>query len=53
MAASNSQGRKLRSQEGVRFRSELSAYFPEYDEVIGNIPKEDRKFPPLPALLSI
>ncbi|ROV96368.1 hypothetical protein VPNG_09060 [Cytospora leucostoma] len=40
MAASNSQGRKLRSQEGVRFKSELSAYFPEYDEVIGNIPKE-------------
>ncbi|ROV88808.1 hypothetical protein VSDG_08976 [Cytospora chrysosperma] len=40
MAASNSQGRKLRSQEGVRFKSELSAYFPEYDEVIGNISKE-------------
>ncbi|KUI70351.1 hypothetical protein VM1G_05831 [Cytospora mali] len=40
MAASNNQGRKLRSQEGVRFKSELSAYFPEYDEVIGNIPKE-------------
>lgn len=42
MAASNNQGRKLRSQEGVRFKSELSAYFPEYDEVIGNIPKEHR-----------
>lgn len=42
MAASNGQGRKLRSQEGVRFKSELSAYFPEYDEVIGNIPKEYR-----------
>lgn len=40
---SNSQGRKLRSQEGVRYKSELSAYFPEYDEVIGNIPKEQRK----------
>src|ERR1700710_2810188 len=25
--------RKLRSQEGTRFKSELSAYFPEYDEV--------------------
>lgn len=36
--------RKLRSQEGTRFKSELSAYFPEYDEVIGNEPKEERKF---------
>jgi hypothetical protein len=35
-------GRKLRSQEGTRFKSELSAYFPEYDEVIGNDPKEQR-----------
>lgn len=35
--------RKLRSQEGTRFRSELSLYFPEYDEIIGNDPKEDRK----------
>ncbi|KAK4229085.1 something about silencing, SAS, complex subunit 4-domain-containing protein [Podospora fimiseda] len=34
-------GRKLRSQEATRFKSELSAYFPEYDEVIGNEPKED------------
>ena len=34
------QGRKLRSQESSRFKSELSAYFPEYDEVIGNEPKE-------------
>lgn len=42
MANSNTQGRKLRSQEGVRYKSELSAYFPEYDEVIGNIPKEHR-----------
>jgi hypothetical protein len=33
--------RKLRSQEGTRFKSELSAYFPEYDEVIGNEPKDD------------
>lgn len=40
--SSNNQGRKLRSQEGVRYKSELSAYFPEYDEVIGNIPKEQR-----------
>ncbi|KAJ4416219.1 hypothetical protein N0V82_006891 [Gnomoniopsis sp. IMI 355080] len=40
MANSNTQGRKLRSQEGVRYKSELSAYFPEYDEVIGNVPKE-------------
>jgi hypothetical protein len=36
--------RKLRSQEGTRFKSELSAYFPEYDEVIGNEPKEERKY---------
>ncbi|POS75682.1 hypothetical protein DHEL01_v205917 [Diaporthe helianthi] len=41
VAASSGQGRKLRSQEGVRFKSELSAYFPEYDEVIGNVPKEE------------
>jgi hypothetical protein len=27
---------KLRSQEGTRFKSELSAYFPDYDVVIGN-----------------
>ncbi|KAF9875727.1 hypothetical protein CkaCkLH20_06659 [Colletotrichum karsti] len=33
-------GRKLRSQEATRFKSDLSAYFPEYDEVIGNDPKE-------------
>jgi hypothetical protein len=36
------QGRKLRSQEAIRFKSELSAYFPDYDEVIGNDPKEQR-----------
>ncbi|KAK3329698.1 something about silencing, SAS, complex subunit 4-domain-containing protein [Apodospora peruviana] len=34
------QGRKLRSQEATRFKSDLSAYFPDYDEVIGNDPKE-------------
>ncbi|KAG9247024.1 something about silencing, SAS, complex subunit 4-domain-containing protein [Calycina marina] len=33
--------RSLRSQEGVRFKSDLSTYFPEYDEVIGNDPKEE------------
>ncbi|ORY68650.1 something about silencing, SAS, complex subunit 4-domain-containing protein [Pseudomassariella vexata] len=33
-------GRKLRSQEASRFKSELSAYFPDYDEVIGNDAKE-------------
>ncbi|KAI1872261.1 uncharacterized protein JN550_003980 [Neoarthrinium moseri] len=33
-------GRKLRSQEATRFKSELSAYFPDYDEVIGNDAKE-------------
>lgn len=36
------QGRKLRSQEATRFKSELSAYFSDYDEVIGNEPKEQR-----------
>ncbi|KAK0729136.1 something about silencing, SAS, complex subunit 4-domain-containing protein [Apiosordaria backusii] len=35
------QGRKLRSQEATRFKSELSAFFPEYDEVIGNDPKKE------------
>ncbi|KAK1475127.1 hypothetical protein CCUS01_16948 [Colletotrichum cuscutae] len=38
-------GRKLRSQEATRFKSELSAYFPEYDEVIGNEPKEQHPLP--------
>ncbi|KAK4105439.1 hypothetical protein N658DRAFT_462707, partial [Parathielavia hyrcaniae] len=36
-ADTKDQGRKLRSQ--TRF-SELSAYFPEYDQVMGNEPKE-------------
>lgn len=36
--------RKLRSQAATKFKSELSAYFPEYDEVIGNELKEKRKF---------
>ncbi|KAK0391634.1 hypothetical protein NLU13_1133 [Sarocladium strictum] len=35
-----SSGRKLRSQEATRFKSELAAYFPDYDEVVGNDPKE-------------
>ncbi|KAI0409899.1 hypothetical protein F4802DRAFT_592782 [Xylaria palmicola] len=39
-SAAGPPGRKLRSQEATRFKSELSAYFPEYDEVIGNDPKE-------------
>ncbi|CAD6501398.1 BgTH12-01650 [Blumeria graminis f. sp. triticale] len=33
--------RKLRSQESSRFKSQLSTYFPEYDEVVGNKPKEN------------
>ena len=41
---SKSQGRKLRSRDVTRFKSELSAYFPEYDEVIGNEPKEECMF---------
>ncbi|CEJ85260.1 hypothetical protein VHEMI03716 [[Torrubiella] hemipterigena] len=40
-ATSREPGRKLRSQEATRFKSELSAYFPDYDEVIGNDPKEE------------
>ncbi|KAH6609421.1 hypothetical protein Trco_002767 [Trichoderma cornu-damae] len=39
-------GRKLRSQEATRFKSELSAYFPDYDEVIGNDPKEEHLLNP-------
>ena len=37
--------RKLRSQEATRFKSDLSAYFPDYDEIIGNDPREQRKEP--------
>lgn len=37
-------GRKLRSQEAARFKSELSAYFPEYDEVMGSEVREQRTF---------
>lgn len=44
-ADTKDQGRKLRSQEATRFKSELSAYFPDYDEVIGNDPKEHRERP--------
>lgn len=32
----------MRSQEATRFKSDLAAYFPDYDEVIGNDPKPDR-----------
>lgn len=53
MANSNTQGRKLRSQEGVRYKSELSAYFPEYDEVIGNIPKEHRTYSSLASHMQL
>ena len=44
------EGRKLRSQEATRFKSELSAYFPDYDEVIGNDPKEQRMYKKFPSL---
>ncbi|ETS81946.1 hypothetical protein PFICI_06948 [Pestalotiopsis fici W106-1] len=40
LAKESGGGRKLRSQEATRFKSELSAYFPDYDEVIGNDAKE-------------
>ncbi|KAB5549907.1 something about silencing, SAS, complex subunit 4-domain-containing protein [Coniochaeta sp. 2T2.1] len=62
-AVTKDQGRKLRSQEATRFKSELSAYFPDYDEVIGNDPKEhhllnidtpiviaDSRLPPPPSI---
>ena len=42
-AEQKEQKRSLRSQEGLRFKSDLSTYFPEYDEVIGNDPREDRE----------
>lgn len=35
------EGRKLRSQENTRLKSDLSAYFPDYDEVIGNDPRQE------------
>jgi hypothetical protein len=38
-----SEGRKLRSAEAARYKSELSTYFPDYDEVIGNKPKQQRE----------
>lgn len=41
VSASKEGGRKLRSQEASRYKSELAAYFPEYDEVIGNEEKEE------------
>ncbi|KAL3958417.1 hypothetical protein ACCO45_006579 [Purpureocillium lilacinum] len=44
--APREQGRKLRSQEATRFKSDLSAYFPDYDEVIGNDPKEQHLLNP-------
>ncbi|KAI0021095.1 something about silencing, SAS, complex subunit 4-domain-containing protein [Xylariomycetidae sp. FL0641] len=45
-SAKGQTGRKLRSQEATRFKSELSAYFPDYDEVIGNDPKEQHVLSP-------
>jgi len=38
-----SNGRKLRSQEASRFKSDLSLFFSDYDEVIGNKPKKQGK----------
>lgn len=44
-ADTKSETRKLRSQEGTRFKSELASYFPDYDVVIGNeAAEETRKF---------
>ena len=50
VAVTKAQGRKLRSQEATRFKSDLSAYFPDYDEVIGNDPKEHREQQPSSSL---
>ncbi|KAK4205283.1 something about silencing, SAS, complex subunit 4-domain-containing protein [Triangularia verruculosa] len=41
VTTSTREGRSLRSRDATRFKSELSAYFPEYDEVIGNDPKKE------------
>lgn len=41
-ATSTDEKRKLRSQEGTRFKSELGLYFPDYDVVIGNDSEEIR-----------
>jgi hypothetical protein len=41
-AITKDEKRILRSQEGTRYKSELSAYFPDYDVVIGNEPEEIR-----------
>lgn len=43
-AITKDEKRILRSQEGTRFKSELSAYFPDYDVVIGNEPEETRMY---------
>ncbi|KFY39538.1 hypothetical protein V495_05900 [Pseudogymnoascus sp. VKM F-4514 (FW-929)] len=40
-ADTKSETRKLRSQEGTRFKSELASYFPDYDVVIGNEAAEE------------
>ncbi|TLS22794.1 uncharacterized protein PpBr36_05577 [Pyricularia pennisetigena] len=40
------EGRKLRSQENTRLKSDLSAYFPDYDEVIGNDPRQENLLEP-------
>ncbi|PNP58466.1 hypothetical protein THARTR1_01482 [Trichoderma harzianum] len=47
------QGRKLRSQEATRFKSDLSAYFPDYDEVIGNDPKAEHLLNPETPIIII
>jgi len=42
-ADTKSETRKLRSQEGTRFKSELASYFPDYDVVIGNEAAEETR----------
>ncbi|KAI6353859.1 hypothetical protein MCOR25_008862 [Pyricularia grisea] len=44
--AKATEGRKLRSQENTRLKSDLSAYFPDYDEVIGNDPRQENLLEP-------
>ena len=42
-ADTKNESRKLRSQEGTRFKSELASYFPDYDVVIGNEAAEETR----------
>ncbi|KAL5876746.1 hypothetical protein ACKVWC_005911 [Pyricularia oryzae] len=47
------EGRKLRSQENTRLKSDLSAYFPDYDEVIGNDPRQENLLEPYTSIVIV